>query len=53
MTKTSYMGLDTAYNLGVLINPSSPITITYKVTTAAGVDAPLEVVSTPTLQNYR
>lgn len=35
------------------IAPDSQITVTYKVTTAAGVTTPLGVNSTPTLQKYR
>ena len=38
---------------GSSIAPGASITITYKVTTAAGVTTPLGVNSTPTLQNYR
>ena len=49
----TYHNLDVAYMFGNSIAPGSSITITYKVTTAAGVTTPLGVNSTPTLQNYR
>lgn len=49
----SYHDLDVAYMFGNSIAPGSQITVTYKVTTAAGVTTPLGVNSTPTLQKYR
>ena len=49
----TYHNLDVAYMFGNSIAPGASITITYKVTTAAGVTTPLGVNSTPTLQNYR
>ena len=49
----TYHDLDVAYMFGNSIAPGAGITITYKVTTAAGVTTPLGVNSTPTLQNYR
>ena len=49
----TYHDLDVAYMFGNSIAPGASITITYKVTTAAGVTTPLGVNSTPTLQNYR
>ena len=49
----TYHNLDVAYMFGNSIAPGANITITYKVTTAAGVTTPLGVNSTPTLQNYR
>lgn len=48
-----YEGLQVGYSTDVLIYPNKPIIITYKVTTAKGVNAPLKVSSTPTLQEYR
>lgn len=35
------------------IYPGQPVTITYQVTTAPGVETPLEFSKTPTLQEYR
>lgn len=49
----TYHGLEVAYMFGNSIAPGSQITVTYKVTTAAGVTTPLGVNSTPTLQKYR
>ena len=49
----TYHDLDVAYMFGNSIASGASITITYKVTTAAGVTTPLGVNSTPTLQNYR
>ena len=49
----TYHDLNVAYMFGNSIAPGASITITYKVTTAAGVTTPLGVNSTPTLQNYR
>lgn len=53
MIETEYEGLQLGYNLEFVIYADNPITITYKVTTAPGVSTPLEVSTTPTLQNYR
>lgn len=53
MTQTEYQGLQLGYSLNVMIYPDAPLEITYKVTTAAGVDDTLTISSTPTLQNYR
>ncbi len=46
-------GLDVAYVQAMDIDPSTTVTITYTITTAAGVTTPLNVVTTPTLQEYR
>ncbi len=43
-------GLDVAFVNDMGISPGESITITYTVSTAAGVTAPLQVVKTPTLQ---
>lgn len=51
--KGTYHDLEVAYMFGNSIAPGSQITVTYKVTTAAGVTTPLGVNSTPTLQKYR
>ena len=40
----TYHNLDVAYMFGNSIAPGSSITITYKVTTAAGVTTPLGVI---------
>lgn len=48
-----YHGHQVAYMFGIGIAPGSQLTITYKVTTAAGVTTPLGVNTTPTLQDYR
>ena len=53
MLTDTYMDLDVGYNLDVLINPGDSITFDYKVTTAPFVDAPLSIVHTPTLTEYR
>lgn len=53
MYKGTYHDLEVAYMFGNSIAPGSQITVTYKVTTAAGVTTPLGVNSTPTLQKYR
>lgn len=49
----TYHDLQVAYMFGNSIAPGSQITVTYKVTTAAGVTTPLGVNTTPTLQKYR
>lgn len=49
----TYHDLQVGYMFGNSIAPGSQITVTYKVTTAAGVTTPLGVNSTPTLQKYR
>ncbi len=48
-----YHDLEVAYNLDVLLQRGEPIEITYKITTAPGVETPLQVVTTPTLTKYR
>ncbi|MCQ2511912.1 MAG: DUF4012 domain-containing protein [Lachnospiraceae bacterium] len=53
MLEDEYHGLQVAYNLDVLIGRGNPIEITYKITTAPGVETPLKVVTTPTLTQYR
>ena len=49
----NYQGLQLGYCLNMKIYPNNPVEITYKVTTAAEVNAPLTISATPTLQNYR
>jgi len=53
MVLDEYEGLQLAYNLNFIVYADKPITIKYKVTTAPGVDEPLTVSKTPTLQEYR
>ncbi len=53
MLEDVYHDLQVAYNLDVLIERGEPIEITYKITTAPGVETPLKVVTTPTLTEYR
>lgn len=53
MHMNEYHGHQVAYMFGIGIAPGSQLTITYKVTTAAGVTTPLGVNTTPTLQEYR
>ena len=53
MVLDEYEGLQLAYNLDFVVYADKPITIKYKVTTAPGVDEPLTVSKTPTLQEYR
>lgn len=53
MYMNEYHGHQVAYMFGIGIAPGSQLTITYKVTTAAGVTTPLGVNTTPTLQEYR
>ena len=51
--ETKYEDLDMVYATEVFMDPGSSITITYKVTTAKGVETPLSFDTTPTLQAYR
>lgn len=53
MVLDEYEGLQLAYNLNFVVYADKTITIKYKVTTAPGVDEPLTVSKTPTLQEYR
>ena len=48
-----YLGVQVAYALNVYLYPNAPVTITYTVTTAPGVEEPLTFSKTPTLQEYR
>ena len=48
-----YHAHQAAYMFGMGIASGSQLTITCKVTTAAGVTTPLGVNTTPTLQDYR
>ena len=53
MLTDTYQNLEVGYNLDVLINPGKSLTFKYKATTAPFVDAPLTIVHTPTLTEYR
>lgn len=44
-----YEGLECKYFQGITIEPDTPITLTFTVTTAPGVTTPLEVMKTPTI----
>lgn len=52
ITLGEYKGLRVGYANRFFVCPGKPITITYKVTTAPGVDTPLKIIETPTLQEY-
>lgn len=53
MRMTEYEELELAYNTDFRIEPGETVVVTYKVTTAPGISEPLEIVKTPTLQEYR
>ena len=48
-----YEGLELGYMLNLFLYPDEPVTVTYKITTAPGVETPLTIDMTPTLQDYR
>ena len=48
-----YEGLELGYMLNLFLYPDEPVTVTYKVSTAPGVETPLQFDLTPTLQDYR
>ena len=48
-----YENLELGYILNLFLYPDEPVTVTYKVTTAPGVETPLQIDMTPTLQDYR
>ncbi|MBR5932080.1 MAG: DUF4012 domain-containing protein, partial [Lachnospiraceae bacterium] len=48
-----YENLELGYILNLFLYPDEPVTVTYKVTTAPGVETPLRIDMTPTLQDYR
>lgn len=48
-----YEDLEVGYMLNLFLVPDEPVTVTYKVTTAPGVETPLGIDMTPTLQDYR
>lgn len=49
----TYHDLQLGYIRSFVINADKPVTVTYTVTTAPGVEAPLSLSMTPTLQDYR
>ena len=53
MYKAEYQGLELGYHIWVPFYMGEKVVITCDVTTAPGVDAPLGVSHTPTLQAYR
>ena len=53
ITLDEYEGLELGYILNLFLYPDEPVTITYKITTPPGVEAPLTIDMTPTLQDYR
>lgn len=48
-----YKGLQLGHVVQVALYRNKPLVITYRLTTAPGVDAPLTISQTPTLQAYR
>ena len=48
-----YENLELGYMLNLFLYPDEPVTVTYKVKTAPGVETPLQFDMTPTLQDYR
>lgn len=53
MNEDEYHDLELGYCHMIELEQNSPMEITYKVTTAPGVEAPLKVKTTPTLMEYR
>ena len=53
MFEANYKDLEVYYDLDLLLEPGEEVEITYKVTTAEGVETPLKAVTTPTLTEYR
>lgn len=47
-----YHGLQVGYLCSARLAPNSPVVVTYLLTTAPGVSAPLQISRTPTLQEY-
>ena len=48
----TYHGLELGFMEKFYLSPDEPVTVTYKVTTAPGVETPLEFSKTPTAQDY-
>lgn len=53
ITTDEYDNLEVGYNVDLVVEAGSPQVIKYTVTTAEGVDTPLKIRTTPTLQAYR
>ena len=53
ITPDEYDNLEVGYNVDLVVEAGSPQVIKYTVTTAEGVDTPLKIRTTPTLQAYR
>ncbi len=51
--ETTYHDLNTHFLHWLVVERGKPITVTFRVTTAPGVETPLGVLSTPTLTAYR
>ena len=51
--QSTYQDLDTHYLHWLVVEQGKPITVTFRVTTAPGVETPLGLLSTPTLTAYR
>ena len=49
---TTYDGMELGFMDQFLLDPDTPITVTYLVTTAPGVETPLTFSQTPTAQDY-
>ena len=47
-----YHGLELGFMDKFLLKPDVPVTVTYTVTTAPGVETPLGISKTPTAQDY-
>ena len=53
MWQSVYQDLDSHFIHWLIIERGNPLVIRFKVTTAPGVDAPLGILATPTLTQYR
>lgn len=52
ITQKTYHGLELGFMEKFRLNPDEPVTVTYLVTTAPGVETPLKFSKTPTAQDY-
>ena len=53
LSRSMYHGLDLAYTYNINLDPGETLNVHYQVVTPPGVEAPLKVVTTPTLTEYR
>ncbi len=53
MSRSTYHGLEMAFNHDLYLDPQETIMVHYQITTAPGVTTPLRAVTTPTLTAYR